>query len=635
VKDISNEGDLIAADEQAALHECAGTRPALRVLTCGSVDDGKSTLIGRLLYEQNLIFEDHLIGIERDSKRYGTTGADVDFALLLDGLEAEREQSITIDVGYRHFATKRRAFIVADTPGHEQYTRNMATGAANSDLAVLLVDARKGLLRQTRRHAIIASIFGIRHVVLAVNKIDLVEFDQTIFDHITSTFIAFAQALGIKNIDAIPMSARYGDNVSALSGRTPWYKGPHLLEYLENADVEDNRASKPFRMPVQWVNRPNSDFRGFAGTIANGGAKPGDAVVVLPSGQTTKIKAIIGPGGEIERAEASDSVTVTIEDEIDIARGDVFAALRDRPQVADQFAAHLVWMSNEKLLPGRSYLIKMNNNTVTATVTELKHQVDVNTMAKLAAKTLSLNEVGICNLSVARPLAFDAYGDNRTTGAFILIDRFSNETVAAGMIDFALRRATNIHHHKLIVTKAARSKLMHHQAAVLWFTGLPGAGKSTIANLVEAALHARGVHTVMLDGDNIRHGLNKDLGFAESDRVENIRRVGEVAKLMTEAGLIVLCSFISPFRAERHMVRELIGEEGFIEIFVDTPIEECIARDPKGLYRRALSGEIKNFTGVDQPYEVPENPELRLVGNSEADMLASEIVDYLVRHRIL
>ena len=614
----------------------AETRPALRFLTCGSVDDGKSTLIGRLLYEQNLIFEDQLAALTRDSKKYGTTGADVDYALLLDGLEAEREQGITIDVAYRYFSTKRRAFIVADTPGHEQYTRNMATGASNADLAVLLVDARKGLLSQTRRHAIIASMLGIRYVVLAVNKIDLVAFDKGVFERIATDFTGFAAPLGFKDIKTIPISARHGDNVSARSLRMPWYTGPHLLDYLETVDVEDNRVGKPFRMPVQWINRPHSDFRGFAGTIVGGRARPGDDIVVLPSGQTTKIKALNGAGGKLDVADAGDSVTITLADEIDIARGDMFSALRDRPQIADQFAAHLVWMSNEKLFPGRSYLMKINHGTLGATVTDLKHQIDVNTLSKLAAKTLALNEVGVCNLSVARPIAFDPYADNRDTGAFILIDRYTNETVAAGMIDFALRRASNIHHQNLTVSKAERSRLMHHRPAVLWFTGLPGAGKSTIANLVEAGLHARGVHTAILDGDNVRHGLNRDLGFTEAERVENIRRIGEVAKLMTDAGLVVLCSFISPFRAERRMVRELLDTGEFIEVFVDTPLEQCIARDPKGLYRRALAGEIKNFTGVDQPYEAPENPELRLLaGSKDADKLANEVVAELVRRKIV
>jgi bifunctional enzyme CysN/CysC len=612
----------------------ADTRPALRFLTCGSVDDGKSTLIGRLLYEQNLIFDDHLAALTRDSKKHGTTGTDVDFALLLDGLEAEREQGITIDVAYRYFSTPQRSFIVADTPGHEQYTRNMATGASNADLAVLLVDARKGLLSQTRRHAIIASLLGIRYAALAVNKIDLMDFDRAVFDRIAESFTAFAADLGFKEIKAFPISARYGDNVSVRSERTPWYTGPHLLSYLESVNVEEERAAKPFRMPVQWVNRPNSEFRGFAGTLAGGRARPGDEVAVLPSGQTSTIKTIVG-GDESGAAETGDAVTITLADEIDITRGDMLTAIRDRPQVADQFAAHLVWMSNEELFPSRSYLIKMNHCTLTATVTDIKHRIDVNSLSKLAAKTLALNEVGICNLSVARPLPFDSYADNRDTGAFILIDRYSNETVAAGMVDFALRRATNIHHHHLTIGKADRSKLMHHRSAVLWFTGLPGSGKSTIADLVEANLHARGVHTLLLDGDNIRHGLNKDLGFTEPDRVENIRRIGEVAKLMTEAGLVVLCSFISPFSAERRMVRELIQEGEFIEVFVDTPLADCIARDPKGLYKRAIAGEIKNFTGIDQPYEAPENPELHLMaGHDDSAALANQVIDELIRRKI-
>ena len=610
--------------------------PALRVLTCGSVDDGKSTLIGRLLYEQDLIFDDHLAALERDSRKHGTTGADVDFALLLDGLEAEREQGITIDVAYRYFSTKRRAFIVADTPGHEQYTRNMATGASNADVAVLLVDARKGLLNQTRRHAVIASLLGIRYVVLAVNKIDLVEFDQSVFNEITAGFSAFASTLNFTDIKAIPMSARYGDNVSSRSTRAPWYSGPHLLEYLEAVDIDNNYFDKPFRMPVQWINRPNPDFRGIAGTVVSGRAKQGDVIAVLPSGQTSRIKAIIGPGGDLDSANAGDSVTITLVDEIDVSHGDMFVAARDRPQIADQFAAHLVWMSGENLFPGRSYLAKINNNILAATVTELKHQIDVNTHSKLAAKTLALNEVGVCNISLARPVAFDPYADNRDTGAFILIDRYSNETVAAGMIDFALRRATNIHHQKLTVSKAERSRLMHHRPAVLWFTGLSGAGKSTIANLVEANLLARGIHSAMLDGDNVRHGLSRDLGFTESDRVENIRRIGEVAKLMTDAGLVVLCSFISPYIAERRMVRELLDTDEFIEIFVDTPLDICVARDPKGLYRRALAGEIKNFTGIDQPYEIPENPEIHLLaGNQDPDKLANEVIEKLIQKKIL
>jgi bifunctional enzyme CysN/CysC len=611
-------------------------RPPLRFLTCGSVDDGKSTLIGRLLHEQNLIFDDHRAALGRDSKRHGTNGDDIDYALLLDGLEAEREQGITIDVAYRYFSTERRSFIVADTPGHEQYTRNMATGASNADLAVLLVDARKGLLSQTRRHAVIVSLLGIRHVVLAVNKIDLVDFDQMVFERIAVEFKYFAADLGFKDITAIPISARHGDNISAPSDNTPWFAGPVLLDHIETVDVEDDREDKPFRMPVQWVNRANSDFRGFAGTIVSGEIARGDEIAVLPSGRLTKVTSIVGPGGEIDSAVAGDSVTLMLADEVDVSRGDMLAAVRDGPASGDQFAAHVFWMSNERLLPGRSYLMKIGHRTVAATVTELKHRLEIDTMSKLAAKTLALNEIGVCNLSVASAVAFDPYAENRDTGAFILIDRYSNETVAAGTIDFALRRASNIYHQNQTVSRDARSGLMRHKPAVLWFTGLSGSGKSTIANLVEAGLHGRRVHTIMLDGDNVRHGLNRDLGFTEPDRVENIRRIGEVAKLMADAGLVVLCSFISPFQAERSMVRELIGADEFIEVFVDTPLDQCIARDPKGLYRRALAGEIKNFTGVDQAYETPEHPELHLqTGSSDAAALADRVIEDLVRRGIV
>jgi len=625
----AEENSLGAVDQLNA-------RPALRILTCGSVDDGKSTLIGRLLYDQSLIFEDHLAALERDSKKHGTAGAEVDYALLLDGLEAEREQGITIDVAYRYFSTKQRSFVVADTPGHEQYTRNMVTGASNADLAVLLVDARKGLLVQTHRHAVIASLLGVRHVLLAVNKIDLIDFDEAAFSKIAAEFSAFASPLEFKTIAAVPISARFGDNVASRTERTRWYKGPTLLEYLETIDVDGWQADQPFRLPVQWVNRPHSDFRGFCGTVASGRVKPGDEVVVLPSGHATRVRALYGADGTAAYAQAADAVTLTLIDEVDIARGDIIVAPRDRAQVADQFSAHLIWMSADKMLPGRTYLMKINNNTLAAAITELKHQIDVGSLAKLAAKTLGLNEIGVCNLSLNRPVAFDAYAQNRSTGAFILIDHYSNETVAAGMIDFALRRASNIHHQKLTISKSERVQLMHHRPAVLWFTGLPGAGKSTIANLVEAKLHARGTHTALLDGDNVRHGLNRDLGFTEADRVENIRRIGEVAKLMTESGLIVLCSFISPFRAERRIVRELLDSDEFLEVFVDTPLAECQARDPKGLYRRALAGEIKNFTGVDQPYEVPENPELHLLaGQERPETLAQQVIDELVRRSMI
>jgi bifunctional enzyme CysN/CysC len=602
----------------------------LRFLTCGSVDDGKSTLIGRLLYDSKLLFEDHLAALERDSKKHGTAGDDIDFALLLDGLEAEREQGITIDVAYRFFATDKRKFIVADTPGHEQYTRNMATGASNSELAVLLIDARKGVLTQTRRHAYITSLLGIRHVVLAVNKIDLVGYSQEVFDRITAEFSEFAAHLGFLSRFAIPISARFGDNVIAKSAKTPWYGGPPLLTFLETVDVESTLADQPFRMPVQWVNRPNLDFRGFSGTIVGGCIKPGDTIAVAKSGRASTVKRIVTMDGDLPEAFAGDAVTLTLADEIDISRGDVLCAANDRAEVTDQFAAHLLWMSEEELLPGRQYLLKLASSTVPAQITALKHKVDVNNLEQLAAKTLHLNEIGYANFSLAQPLAFDPYAANRDMGGFIMIDRFSNATVGAGMIDFGLRRATNVHWQALDVDKNARATLKHQKPAVLWFTGLSGSGKSTIANLVEGTLLAQGRHTYLLDGDNVRHGLNRDLGFTDADRVENIRRVAEAAKLFVDAGLIVLVSFISPFRSERRMARELVGEGEFVEVFVDTPLEVCMARDPKGLYEKARAGTIKNFTGIDSPYEPPEHAEI-VVHTVDPDpaVQATKILSYL------
>ena len=610
----------------------ANALPTLRFLTCGSVDDGKSSLIGRLLYEQNAIFDDQLSALERDSRKHGTVGEDIDFALLVDGLEAEREQGITIDVAYRYFSTKRRSFIVADTPGHEQYTRNMATGASNANLAILLVDARKGLLTQTRRHGFIVSLLGLKHVILAVNKIDLVGYDEGVFAAISGEFAVFAKDLGFTSITPIPLSARFGDNVSEPSRNMPWYRGVPLLTALEEADVSDNAGERPMRFAVQWVNRPNLDFRGYAGTLASGAILKGDAIVVAGSGQSTVVERVIGVAGDLDRAEAGDAVTLTLRDEVDVARGDILAHPQARPVVADQFSAHLIWMSDEKLLPGRSYLMKLATRTVPVTITALKHRIDVNTLQQhLAAKTLSLNEIGLCNLAASTAIAFDAYAENKDTGAFILIDRMTNATAAAGLIAFALRRSTNIHRHNQTVTPAVRAILKHQHPAILWFTGLSGSGKSTIANIVEARLHAAGVHTTLLDGDNVRHGLNKDLGFTDADRVENIRRVGEVAKLMTDAGLVVLCSFISPFEAERRMVRGLVGEGEFVEIFVNTPIEDCIARDPKGLYKRALAGEIKNFTGISQPYERPDKPDLHLdTRGSTPEQLADQVVEALL-----
>jgi bifunctional enzyme CysN/CysC len=612
------------------------TKGLLRFLTCGSVDDGKSTLIGRLLYDTKLILEDQLLTLERDSRKHGTTGEDIDLALLVDGLEAEREQGITIDVAYRFFATPRRAFIVADTPGHEQYTRNMATGASNSDAAVILIDARKGVLTQTRRHSYICSLLGIRHVLVAVNKIDLVDFSGERFHHIVADYLGFAQSLDFASITPVPVSARYGDNVTHRSDRMCWYDGPTLLEHLESLDVEHALDEKPFRFPVQWVNRPNLDFRGFSGTVASGSIKPGDRIVVSASGKESTVTRVVTADGDLPEARSGDAVTLTLADEVDVARGDVIARADSRPEVVDQFAAHVLWMAEEEMLPGRSYLMRIGTKFVPARITSLKHKVDVNTLEHMAAKTLGLNEIGLCNLSTASPVALDPYTENRATGAFILIDRFTNATAGAGMITFGLRRATNIHRQSVLVDKSARVQMNGHRPAILWFTGLSGSGKSTIANIVERELHGSGVHTYMLDGDNVRHGLNRDLGFTDADRVENIRRVGEVAKLFVDAGTVVLCSFISPFRAERQMVRELVGPEEFLEVFVDTPIEECMRRDPKGLYARAKEGKIKNFTGIDSPYEAPEKPEIVIdTRGASAEESARRIVEELRARRVI
>ncbi|MCC6981774.1 MAG: sulfate adenylyltransferase subunit CysN [Bauldia sp.] len=620
------EARLMAAAE----HEEKGL---LRFLTCGSVDDGKSTLIGRLLYDTKRLFDDQLTTLEKDSRKYGTTGSDMDFALLVDGLEAEREQGITIDVAYRFFATEKRRFIVADTPGHEQYTRNMATGASTADLAILLVDARKGVLIQTRRHAYIASLLGIRHVVLAVNKIDLVGFDRKRFESIVADFEAFAAQLELTSIVPIPMSARFGDNVIGASPDTPWYEGPTLLDHLESVEIAEAGAAGAFRFPVQWVNRPDLSFRGYAGTLAGGSVRPGDPVVVARTGQEAVVERIVTREGDRLLASAGAAVTLTLDREVDLSRGDILAPPTDRPEVADQLAAHLIWMSEEPLLPGRSYLLKSGSATVGAAISDLKHRVDIEGFKPLAAKTLNLNDIGFANLSLAEPIAFDLYDENRNTGSFILIDRFTNATVAAGMIRFGLRRATNIHWQALDVNKEARAHAKSQKPAILWFTGLSGAGKSSIANIVEKRLHLLGHHTYLLDGDNIRHGLNRDLGFTDADRVENIRRVAETAKLFVDAGLIVLVSFISPFRSERDMARELVEAGEFIEIFVDTPIEVAEERDVKGLYRKARLGEIKNFTGIDSPYETPLSPELRLpAAAGDPHIHAETVLRYLKAH---
>lgn len=608
---MAHQSALIAEDIEAYLkaHE---TKSLLRFLTCGSVDDGKSTLIGRLLYDSKMIFEDQLAALEADSKKVGTQGGDIDFALLVDGLAAEREQGITIDVAYRFFSTDKRKFIVADTPGHEQYTRNMVTGASTADAAIILIDARKGVLTQTRRHSYLVSLLGIRHVVLAVNKMDLVGWSQETFDAIVADYHDFAAQIGIKDFTAIPMSALKGDNITANSDRSPWYPGPPLMRWLEDAPVEDDLQDKPFRMPVQWVNRPNLDFRGFSGLVSSGVIRPGDRIKALPSGRESTVERIVVFNGDLPQAVAGQSVTLTLKDEIDISRGDVISAASSPPEVADQFETTIVWFDDEPLLPGRPYLMKLGARTVTAQVTEPKHKINVNTLEKLAAKRLELNEIGVCNLSLSAPIAFDPYADNKDLGGFILIDRMTNRTVGAGMLHFALRRSQNIHWQALDVDKASRSLGKGQKARVVWFTGLSGAGKSTIANLVEKRLHAEGRHTYLLDGDNVRHGLNKDLGFTEEDRVENIRRVAEVSKLMVDAGLIVLVSFISPFRAERQLARELLEPGEFVEVFVDTPLAEAEKRDVKGLYAKARAGQLKNFTGIDSPYEPPESPEIRI-----------------------
>ncbi|MGE0665039.1 MAG: sulfate adenylyltransferase subunit CysN [Sphingomonadales bacterium] len=604
--------DLIAEDIDAYLVQHQH-KSLLRFITCGSVDDGKSTLIGRLLYDSKMIFEDQLAALEADSKRVGTQGQEIDFALLVDGLAAEREQGITIDVAYRFFATDRRKFIVADTPGHEQYTRNMVTGASTADLAVILIDARKGVLTQTRRHSYLTKLIGIRHVVLAINKMDLVNYDHAVFDRIVADYREFADGIGIDAFVPIPISGLRGDNITTRSEATPWYTGPVLLDHLETLEIGDDPASTgPFRMPVQWVNRPNLDFRGFSGLIAGGSVSPGDAVRILPSGRTSTVARVVTFDGDLPVAVTGQSVTVTLADEVDCSRGDVIAAAGAPPEVADQFETTIIWMADDEMLPGRPYWLKLGTQTVTAVVQPPKYQVNVNTMEHLAAKTLGLNAIGVANLSTDRPIVFEPYEHSRDLGGFILIDKMTNATVAAGLVTYSLRRAQNVHWQAIDIDRDAHAAQKGQRPRLLWFTGLSGSGKSTIANLVEKRLFALGKHSFLLDGDNVRHGLNKDLGFTDADRVENIRRVGEVAKLMTDAGLIVLAAFISPFRAERDMVRSMLPEGEFIEVFVDTPLAEAEKRDVKGLYKKARAGQLKNFTGIDSPYEPPENPELTI-----------------------
>ena len=619
---------MTAGREQSARAEIAEFLQAherksrLRFITCGSVDDGKSTLIGRLLFESKQLLEDQLSVLDKDSQRFGTQNGELDYALLVDGLDAEREQGITIDVAYRFFATDKRSFIVADCPGHEQYTRNMATGASTADLAVVLVDARKGVLTQTRRHSWICSLFGVRQIVLAINKMDLVDYDERVYTAILHEYQELASTLALPQITAIPLSALRGDNVVQASERMPWFSGPALLPWLEQVELQAAAVDGGFRLPVQWVNRPNQDFRGFAGTLVAGRVQRGDSVVALPSGRRSTVKQILCGQSEVDQAITGQAITLSLSDELDVSRGDVLAASQDPPEVADQFAAHLLWLDQQALLPGRSYWLRLGSTQATAQITEIKHRIDVNTQDALAAKRLELNEVAVVNLSLDRAIAFQPYIENRALGGFVLIDRQTQATVGAGVIDFALRRAGNLHWQATDVNKAARAAIKGQSPKVLWFTGLSGSGKSTIANEVERRLHAAGQHTYLLDGDNVRHGLNRDLGFTDADRVENIRRVAEVAKLMADAGLIVLVSFISPYESERRMARELFPEGEFFEVFVDTPLAECERRDVKGLYAKARAGLIPNFTGISAPYEVPRSPELHLEtqGRSTAEL---------------
>jgi len=627
---MSHVSDLIATDIDSYLasHE---QKELLRFITCGSVDDGKSTLIGRMLYESHMLFDDHLAALEADSKKVGTQEGEIDFALLVDGLAAEREQGITIDVAYRFFSTDKRKYIVADTPGHEEYTRNMATGASTADVAIILVDASQGVLTQTRRHSFIVSMVGVKKIILAINKLDLVDYSEATYKQITQDYLDFASvALELEEITSIPISALKGDNIVGSSKNTPWYSGPSIMEYLETIEVAAPAQERPFRLPVQWVNRPNREFRGFAGMIASGMVKPGDRIRVLPSGTESNVKEIITSDGHLRVAGAGRGVTLTLEDEIDISRGDIITAAESPCQTADQFRARLLWMDSDSMAPGREYLFKSNTQSTSMTLGKLKHRIDVNTLEEIPAQKLDMNEIGICNISLSKRIAFDAYDDDPAMGGFIIIDRISNNTVGMGLIDYPLRRSDNIHWQTMDITKENRSKQKSQKARVIWFTGLSGSGKSSIANILEKKLNNLGRHTIILDGDNVRHGLNKDLGFTETDRVENIRRVGETSKLMVEAGLICITSFISPFEAERKMVRNLLETDEFIEVFIDTPLEECEKRDVKGLYAKARAGELSNFTGISSPYENPMNPEIRIdTTTMTAEEAADFIIDYL------
>jgi bifunctional enzyme CysN/CysC len=628
---MAHISELISTDIESYLksHE---EKSLLRFITCGSVDDGKSTLIGRMLYESQMLFDDQLSALKSDSKKIGTQGNEIDFALLVDGLAAEREQGITIDVAYRFFSTDKRKYIVADTPGHEEYTRNMATGASTADVAIILIDAKQGVLTQTRRHSFIVSMVGVKKVLLAVNKLDLVDYSEQVYRQIVSDYSDFAEsALDIDSITAIPISALLGDNVVERSEKTPWYTGETIMEYLENIEVRNQKKQAPFRMPVQWVNRPNSNFRGFSGLIASGETKIGDKVRLHPGGKESSIASIVTWDGELQQASVGQSVTITLNDEIDVSRGDTIAVSTDPCAESDQFQSRILWMNDNPMIPGRQYIFKSNTQTTTLTLGKLKHRIDVNTLNHLPAKTLELNEIGVCNISLDKRIAFDPYDDNRTMGGFIVIDRLSNNTVGMGLIDFALRRSENIHWQKMDVSKESRAEQKSQSAKIIWFTGLSGSGKSSIANILEKKLQALGKHTITLDGDNMRHGLNRDLGFTAADRVENIRRVGEVAKLMVNSGLICITSFISPFESERKMARSLVSENEFIEVFIDTPLSVCEERDVKGLYAKARSGEIPNFTGISSPYESPENPEIRIDTTKQSpEEAANQIIEFIL-----